>query len=135
MSAFGVLFFRSFSLTFSFIFVQQLFSNNQRINITKKEASNRNSNKIGWVPYETYGIWFTMRVFAFVLFRSFSSNLHFHCCSALISFIFIIIVLRCFSPVYLQNFIQHYNTTSATTKKRVGTAVVILFNLLYYNIS
>ena len=36
--------------------------------------------------------------------------------------------------MYLQNFTQHNNTTAAIIKKRVGTASVILFTLLSYNI-
>ena len=51
-------------------------------------------------------------------FCSFFTNLHFHCCSALIAFIFIIIVSQHFCHVYLQNFTQHHKTTAAKTKKR-----------------
>ena len=68
-------------------------------------------------------------------FRSFSANLHFHCCSALICFIFIILLLQYCCRVYFHNFTQYHNTTAAATENRVGTSFVVFFNLLSYNIS
>ena len=99
-----------------------------------KKENTSNSNIRGSVPFKPYDGIFTMRISAVILFCSSSANIHFHCCSALICFIFIIIVLWYLRRVNLQNFTQHHNTTAATTKKRVGTAFVILFTSLSYNI-
>ena len=74
-----------------------------------------------------------MIIYVIILFRSFSSNLHFHCYLLIISFN--IIILQHLQCVYLQNFTQRQNTTAETTKNRARKAFVILFTLLSYKIS
>ena len=90
------------------------------------------------MPFEPYYGVFAIRVSAVLLFRSFSANPHFHSCPALIFFIFIIIVLRYFCRMYLQNFTQHHNTTSEKTKKSSGTEFAIFllnYIIIFYNIA
>ena len=111
-------------LTFSFIFVQCLFSKNLRSKSKKyiTEATATADGEFRSTP------WWHIYEWAFTpFFCQLSANLQFHCCLVLICFILIIFVLQYFRRVYLQKFTQHHNKTAETTKKRVGTAFVILF--------
>ena len=126
-----------YPLTFSFIFIWRLLSKNQR-NHSKENRTAEKATSTETSPGKYYlnpmVAYLRMYVSVVIFLRSFFANLHFHFCLALIFYVFITLVLRYFRCMYLQNFTQHYNTTVATTNKRVGTEIVILFTSLYHNI-
>ena len=127
-----------FKLTFSFIFClvllfketthQQL---KKRTTATEKATATLTTTapvKCSLNHLMLY-IWLEIPTFYYYVF---STNLHFHCCLALIVLNFIIAVLQYFCLVNLYN--THITTQTAETKKNKICTEFVIFTELYYTI-